>query len=260
MGRSTRGKPSNGCAMLPSCFAHTITWTGIGYFRAHQTWRCRRLVYMGLSLAHLLVDAPLPEVGSRTALRRFRCADVVHRMPSTLLADHRAGVDEGQAAALYFSLKDSWWERWWFGLMLCRDRSPMITTPPAWFRWRTSLARLARPRSPLHWTMRSLFPPRFGARSIVGSSTVVSHLLVGTFWEAYLPMSTQEMGSACWCLAVLPNCSGRNRHHGHSRATWSRRDVERLPGTPGLSEHVCIGIWTRRMLEFSLSLAILNPS
>ena len=133
-----------------------LDWDRI--FSSASTWRCRRLVYMGLSLAHLLVDAPLPE----SVLARLSTdSDVqmlVHRMPSTLLADHRAGVDEGQAAALYFSLKDSWWERWWFGLMLCRARSPMITTPPAWFRWRTSLARLARLVLPLHRTMRSLFP------------------------------------------------------------------------------------------------------
>ena len=133
-----------------------LDWDQI--FSSASTWRCRRLVYMGLSLAHLVLDAPLPE----TVLARLSADSDVqmlsHRMPSTLLADHRAGVNEAQAVALYFSLKDSWWERWWFGLMLCRDQSPMVTTPPAWFRWRTSLPRLARLVLPLHRTMRSLFP------------------------------------------------------------------------------------------------------
>jgi len=132
-----------------------LDWDRI--FSSASTWRCRRLVYMGLSLAHLVLDAPLPE----TVLARLSTDSDVqmlsHRMPSTLLADCRASVNEAQAAALYFSLKDSWWERWWFGLMLCRGQSPIVTTPPAWFRWRTSLPRLARLVRPLHRTMKSLF-------------------------------------------------------------------------------------------------------
>jgi hypothetical protein len=132
-----------------------LDWDRI--FSSASTWRCRRLVYMGLSLAHLVLDAPLPET---VLARLFTDSDVQmlsHRMPSTLLADCRASVNEAQAAALYFSLKDSCWERWWFGLMLCRGQSPIVTTPQAWFRWRTSLPRLARLVRPLHRTMKSLF-------------------------------------------------------------------------------------------------------
>jgi hypothetical protein len=135
-----------------------LDWSRI--FSSASTWRCRRMVYMGLSLAHLVLDAPLPV----TVLARLSADPDVqmfsHRMPSTLLADRRAGVNEAQIGAFYFSLKDSWWERWRFGLMLCRDQSPMVTTPPAWFHWRTSLPRLARLVLLLHRTMRSLFPSR----------------------------------------------------------------------------------------------------
>ena len=127
-------------------------------FSQASTWRCRRLVLMGLSLAHRLLDVPLPEA----VLARLSADLDVHmlsqRMPSTLLADRHIGVDEAQAVALYFSLKDSWWERWRFGLMLCRDQSPMVTSPPVWFRWRISLPRLARLVLPVHRTIRSLFP------------------------------------------------------------------------------------------------------
>jgi hypothetical protein len=133
-----------------------LDWNRI--FSSASTWRCRRLLLMGLSLAHRLLDVPLPEA----VLARLSADSDVHmlshRMPSTLLTDHHVGVDEAQAVALYFSLKDSWWERWRFGLMLCRDQSPMVTSPPGWFRWRTSLPRLARLVLPLHRTMRSLFP------------------------------------------------------------------------------------------------------
>ena len=128
-------------------------------FSSAARWRCRRLVYMGLSLAHLMLDAPLP---AAVLARLSADSDVQmlsHRMPSTLLADRRAGVNEAQAVALYFSLKDSWWERWWFSLRLCHDESSIVTTPPAWFRWRTSLSRLVWLVLPLRRTMRSVFPP-----------------------------------------------------------------------------------------------------
>lgn len=132
-----------------------LDWERI--FSNASSWGCRRLLCIGLSLAHLVLDAPFPEdVRTRYSddidVRMFS-----ERMPATLLADPREGVHEKQAVALYFALKDSWWDRWRFGLMLCRDQSPMVTTPPAWFRWRTSLPRLARLVHPLHRTLRSLF-------------------------------------------------------------------------------------------------------
>ena len=133
-----------------------LDWDQI--FSSASTWRCRRLVLMGLSLARLLLDVPLPEAVLARLSADSDVQMLSHRMPSTLLADRHAGVNEAQAVALYFSLKDSWWERWRFGLMLCRDQSPMVTTPPAWFRWRTSLPRLARLVLPLHRSLRSLFP------------------------------------------------------------------------------------------------------
>ncbi len=127
-------------------------------FSMASTWRCRRLVLMGLSLAHRLLDAPLPEA---VFARLSADSDVQmfsHLMPSALLADPHVGVNEEQAAAVYFSLKDSLWERWRFGLMLCRDKSPIVTAPPAWFRWRISLPLLALLVYPLHRALRILFP------------------------------------------------------------------------------------------------------
>ena len=83
-----------------------------------------------------------------------------HRMPASLLANSQDGVNEEQAGALYFSLKEFWWERWWLGLLLCRAHSPLATTPPSWFRWRNSLPRLARLIIPVHRVMKHLLSPR----------------------------------------------------------------------------------------------------
>jgi hypothetical protein len=123
-----------------------------------SNWHCRRLVYMGLSLAHHVLDAPLPEAVVARLLNDSDVQMFSHRMPATLLANYGDGVSEEQAVAFYFSLKDSWRERWWFGLMLCRDQSPIVKTPPTWFRWRTSLLRLAQLVLPLHRIIRGLFP------------------------------------------------------------------------------------------------------
>jgi len=127
--------------------------------RDASDWHCRRLVYMGLSLARLMLDAPLPE----GVLARLKIdTDVqalAHRMPASLLSDGYDGVWEEQAAALYFSLKDSWWERWRFGLLLCRAHSPVAATPPRWFRWRNALSCLSRLIVPLHRTIKRLLSP-----------------------------------------------------------------------------------------------------
>jgi hypothetical protein len=124
-----------------------------------STWRCQRLVYMGLSLAHRVLDAPVPDA----VLARFSTDPDVQllslRMPSTLLTDPHVGVHQGETVAFYFSLKDSWWERWRLGLILCRDQSPLITALPVWFRRRTLLRHLARFVLLLHRAMRTLLPP-----------------------------------------------------------------------------------------------------
>ncbi len=121
-------------------------------------WRCRRLVLMGLWLAHHLLEAPLPEdMVIRCQLDR----DVqmfARRMPSQLLADPAAGIGEEQAVAFYFSLKDSWWERWRFGMALCRSGNRVVTEPPGWFRWRRSLTSLGRVTSPVQRLVRKLLP------------------------------------------------------------------------------------------------------
>lgn len=129
-----------------------LNWTSI--MSSSSAWGCQRLVMMGLLIAHRLLDAPLPDEVLVRLEREVEIAVLSHRMPATLLEDGREGVWEEQSAALYFSLKDSWWERWRFGLLLCRLQSPVIVTPPIWFRWRNSLVRFARLIQPVHRMMK----------------------------------------------------------------------------------------------------------
>lgn len=133
-----------------------LDWERI--FASASQWRCRRLLLMGLSLAEGLLGAPLPEAVRAQCRADSDVRALSRRMPWTLLDDPQAGVTEEQAALFYFTLKDSWWERWRFGLRLCRDRSPLVASPPIWFRWRKSLQGLARLVLPLHHAIRNLFP------------------------------------------------------------------------------------------------------
>jgi hypothetical protein len=125
-------------------------------FVCASNWRCRGMLSMGLSLAHRLLDAPLPEMVLARLERDSDIQTLSHRMPASLLTKSQDGVHEEQAGALYFSLKDSWRERWSFGLLLCRAHSRLATTPPSWFRWRKSLPHLARIIIPVHRVMKHL--------------------------------------------------------------------------------------------------------
>ena len=133
-----------------------LDWDQI--FSSASMWRCRRLLIMGVSLAHRLFDMPLPSAVLAHISVDSDVQMLSHRMPVSLLADPSVGVTEAQAVALYFTLKDSWRERWRFGLALCRDQSPILMSLPAWFRWRSSLLCLASLVRPLQRTMRSLSP------------------------------------------------------------------------------------------------------
>ncbi len=128
-------------------------------FASASDWRCRRMLSMGLFLAHRLLDAPLPQIVLERLKEDSDVQSLSRRMPASLLANSQDGISEEQAAVLYFALKDSWWERWCFGLMLCRAHSHLATTPPPWFRWRTSLRRLANIIIPAHRVLKFLLSP-----------------------------------------------------------------------------------------------------
>jgi hypothetical protein len=133
-----------------------LDWERI--FSHASAWGCRRLLSIGLALAQRVLDAPLP-AGVRARYAADRPVQMLSaRMPATLLAEPRAGVHEQHAVALYFALKDSWWEQWRFGLVLCRDASPLVMSPPAWLPARFLLRAVSRVIRPCQRAVRSLLP------------------------------------------------------------------------------------------------------
>jgi hypothetical protein len=133
-----------------------LDWERI--FSNATAWRCQRLVHIGLALAHRVLDAPIPE---SIRARYSTDADVrmlSERMPASLLASPRKGVSEEQAVAFYLTLKDTWWERCRFGLVLCRDGSSVVENPPSWFSRDRGLMRLAHLVRPCQRAVRNLVP------------------------------------------------------------------------------------------------------
>jgi len=133
-----------------------LDWKRI--FSNATAWRCQRLVYVGLALAHRVLDAPIPE-----SVRARYAADLdirmlSERMPASLLANSRNGISEEEAVALYFSLKDTWWEQWRFGLALCRDGSAIVDAPPSWCSRGSRLTRLSHFVRPCQRAVRALIP------------------------------------------------------------------------------------------------------
>ena len=133
-----------------------IDWTHI--LGAASALRCRRMVYLGLSLAHELFDAPLP----RTILHSIESdpdlARISPLMPKSLLRETFSGIDEKDGEALYFSLKDSWREQWLYGLSLCREGNIRVLHSP--LPW----CRLQRYLQGLYWAMYPFY--RFAVRCL----------------------------------------------------------------------------------------------
>lgn len=135
-----------------------LDWNQI--FAHASNWRCQRMLYLGLSVAHIILDAPLPAAVLERLKPDVEVEALAHRMPASLLSDAHQGITEEQAGALYFSVKDSWSERWRLGLSLCRAHSPMAITPPSWCHGGLLLSCLAQIIVPLHREVKRLLSPR----------------------------------------------------------------------------------------------------
>jgi hypothetical protein len=128
--------------------AQELNWKQV--FSTATKWKCRRMLLLGLAFANRLMEITLPSYVLNEISADHDVTMLAQRMPMSLLTHQHDGIDEHNGPALYFSLKDSWWERWRYGLSLCWDDHSMLRRLPAWFRWRQSLTVLARLVCPLH--------------------------------------------------------------------------------------------------------------
>ncbi len=120
----------------------TMDWSRL-LFQADE-WGCRRMVLLGLALARNLFEIGLPTTVAAEIDSDPDLSTLIRHMPKQLLKRPEQGVDEDQAEALYFMLKDSLLDRWKFGLSLCRVDSPVIQGGRPWFRGQSSLRALHR--------------------------------------------------------------------------------------------------------------------
>lgn len=122
--------------------AHQLNWNGV--FSTATRWKCRRMVLLGLELANRLMEVPLPIYILNMIAADHDVTVLARRMPKSMLTHQQDGIDEHDGPALYFSLKDSWWERWRYGMVLVRNGHPLITHLPSWFRWKRQMTLLSR--------------------------------------------------------------------------------------------------------------------
>jgi hypothetical protein len=97
-------------------------------------------------------SSSLPQAAERVNSARFREAQLLIWCARTSVSEITRRCIRGVAQdgpALYFSLKDSWWERWRCGLVLLHHDPPILRPLPSWFRWQKELTLLAHIVQPL---------------------------------------------------------------------------------------------------------------
>ncbi len=114
-----------------------LNWTIIE--SSARDWGCWRLVLMGLALARALFGSTIPDAIFGGMVADEEVTACARRMPKNLLANPDYGIGEVDGEALFFALKDSKWERWWYGLGLCREQAPVLQQD---YAWNTSWRRL----------------------------------------------------------------------------------------------------------------------
>ncbi|HJT21522.1 MAG TPA: nucleotidyltransferase family protein [Nitrospira sp.] len=122
--------------------ANRLDWKRV--FAMATAWRCRRMVLLGLALAHRLMQVPLPSMILNEFSADADIPELAWRMPQTLLVRQEEGIGEEAGPALYYSLKDSCWDRWRYALTLLRHDHPILRRLPDWFRSRGPLSRCAK--------------------------------------------------------------------------------------------------------------------
>ena len=73
------------------------------------------MLLLGLALANRLLEIPLPPDMLNAIFDDSDVLVLAQRMPKSLLAQQQDGIDVHDGPALYFSLKDTGWDRWRYG-------------------------------------------------------------------------------------------------------------------------------------------------
>jgi hypothetical protein len=126
----------------------TMDWSRV-LFLSHAL-RCRRMLLMGLAVAHTLFDASLPRVVEHAIMADWDIFDLLKAMPRDFLKRRAEGIDEKDAEALYLLLRDSWIQQSYYALAICHAGDPIVKKSLPWFRLQARLNMLYRLVHPLH--------------------------------------------------------------------------------------------------------------
>ena len=124
-----------------------LDWSRV-LFQASE-WKCRRMLLLGLAMAQNLFDTVLPRTVAHQIDADADISVLVRTMPQQLLRHPDQGIDQDGSDALSVTIKDSLWERWKLGLILCRVEAKVIHRPLPWFRFQRQLRLMSACMKPL---------------------------------------------------------------------------------------------------------------
>ncbi len=116
----------------------------------------RRVVMMGVYLAHYYFQAPLPGLLKQELSTDLDIPSLAMGVPNDLLGRPQEGVQEQFSGGFYFLLKDSVWDRWRYGLQLCQNTNAIFVTRLPWFRLQTRLQMLFWITFPFQIVLRTM--------------------------------------------------------------------------------------------------------
>jgi hypothetical protein len=125
-----------------------IDWSRVVFLS--RAWRCRRLLLMGLAMAHTLFDTPVPPSIRAAIAADPDVADLAKRMPEQLLREGQEGAGTTDAEAFYLTLQDGWTRQCAFAAALCRTELPAVMKSRDWFRFHGRLHLMYWLLHPVH--------------------------------------------------------------------------------------------------------------
>jgi putative nucleotidyltransferase-like protein len=125
-----------------------LDWSRVVFLS--REWRCRRLLLMGLAMAHTLLDTPLPASIRAAIAADPDIPDLAKRMPERFLRVGQEGAGSTDAEAFYLTLQDGWTRQCAFAVALCRTELPAAMKSPDWFRFHGRLHLMYRFLHPVH--------------------------------------------------------------------------------------------------------------
>ena len=94
-----------------------------------KTFRIERILYLGLFLAHTMLDIDLPAVILKKAVNNSEVRSLAEGVQDKLFSSLNPAVVNGDQKVAFLRMRDRWWERVQYWLYLCMTHNPAEKIP-----------------------------------------------------------------------------------------------------------------------------------